>query len=121
VTERVERVLVVLVILHSVAVGMALLTVPDFALRFGGWEETGPAFFPRQAGVFHIVLAMGYAIEYFRHRGITLLLSAKSIAFVFLGFSTLLMWPAPWIVPFSALADGLMGYAVALVHRRASH
>jgi hypothetical protein len=117
--SRAERLLVVLIILHSVAVGLALLAVPEWALRFGGWAETGPSFFPRQAGVFHFLLALGYGLEFFRCRTVTLLVAAKATAFVFLSAATVLLWPPPWIVPFSAATDGLMGLAVVLLHRRA--
>ena len=41
----------------------------------------------------------------------------KAIAFVFLTVMTFVE-PGAWIVPFSAVVDGLMGAAVFLVRRR---
>jgi hypothetical protein len=65
------------------------------------------------------VLATGYLVEYFRHRTITLLLIAKSIAFVFLLGGSLLA-ETPWSVWFSGLADGAMALVAFLVHRAVS-
>jgi hypothetical protein len=112
-----ERVLVILVVLHTLAVGLALMAVPEWALRFGGWERVSPLFFPCQAGVFHLVLALGYLLEYCRHGSVTFLVGAKTIAFVFL-ITAALIGGVPWIVPFSGVTDGLMGLVVWLVHAR---
>lgn len=113
---RAERWLVVLIALHTYVIGVALLAVPGWALRFGGWETVPPLFFPRQAGVFHLVLGTGYLLEYARQRGIALLLTAKALATLFLGAATLL-GGAPWFVGFAGAADGLMGLAVLLTRR----
>ncbi len=113
---RAERWLVVLIALHTYTIGIALLAVPAWALRFGGWETVPPLFFPRQAGLFHFVLGTGYLLEYARQRGVALLLTAKILATVFLGAAALL-GGAPWFVGFAGAADGLMGLAVVLTRR----
>ncbi len=111
----IERWLVVLVALHSYAVGCMLLFAPQWAAAFAGWQdEPHPLFFLRQAGVFHFVLATAYLIEYVRYRGVAVLVSAKSFALVFLLLETAL-FPVGWAVPFSGVADGLMGAAVLSV------
>lgn len=113
---RTERALVVLIALHSLAVGFFLLFATRWGATFGGWERVEPLFFARQAGIFHFVVAAGYLHEHFRYRGVSLLLLTKATAVVFL----LAMWgidPRPWSVPFSAAGDGLMGFAVYFVHR----
>jgi hypothetical protein len=114
-SERTERLYIVLVALHSFAVGLALVTAPEWSLRFGGWEEGGVHFFIRQGGVFHFVVAAGYLIEHFLYRGIVLLVLAKTAAFVFLLAATFVA-DSPWLVPLSACADGLMGLLALLVH-----
>jgi len=116
---RVERILVVLVALHTFAVGTGLFVVPAWALRFGGWRELPPLFFPRQAGVFHFVVGIGYLVEYFRFRSVALLLTAKSLAVVFL-IGAAVLAQVPWFVPFAGVADGAMAVAVWYVHRRAT-
>ena len=114
--RRYARALVVLIALHSVAVGVGLLFLTEFGARIGGFGTVSPLFFPRQAGAFHFVAASAYLIEYFRYRGILILLTTKSIAVVFLGVMTVL-GGMPWIVPFSGVADGLMGLLAFFVHR----
>lgn len=104
---------------HSVAVGVFLLFLPHWSASFGGWGAVSPSFFARQAGAFHLVVAVGYLHEYLRHRGVTLLILAKSTAVAFLLVAIFSMGNVAWAVPVSALADGLMALAVILVHRRA--
>ncbi len=113
-----ERLLVVLVALHSLAVGVVLLGAPRWAAALGGWGEVDTVFFIRQGGAFHFVVAIGYLIEYFRHRTVGLLLTAKTFATVFLVFSWLADLSGPWALPFAALGDALMAVLVLLVHRR---
>jgi hypothetical protein len=113
--RKAEWWLVVLIALHTYVIGVALLAVPEWALRFGGWEAIPPLFFPRQAGVFHLVLGTGYLLEYLRLRSVTLLVTAKACAFVFLGGATLL-GTVPWFVTFAGIGDGLMGLAALALH-----
>lgn len=115
-TETHERVLIILIALHSVIVGVMLMFFAEWAVRFAGWGGAEPVFFIRQAGAFHFVLAAGYLVEYFRWRSITLLLIAKTAAFVFLIGGTLIT-DVPWSVWFSGLADGAMALVAYLVHR----
>ena len=115
--RRLERWLVVLIAIHSYAVGAGLIFLTEFGARMGGWEEVVPLFFARQAGVFHFLVATAYLLEYFRHGTVTMLLITKSTAFVFLS-AMWLIEPGIWIIPLSAVGDGLMGLVVWLVHRR---
>jgi len=114
---RRERALVVLIALHSYAVAVVLLLFTRWGAALGGWPELVPLFFARQAGIFHAVVATGYLLEYRRERGVTLLLVTKATAVLFLVAITLLN-SVPWVVPASALGDGLMGLAVAWVRGR---
>ena len=115
-TETHERILILLVCLHSVIVGVMLMFFAEWAVRFAGWAGANPVFFIWQAGAFHFVLVTGYLVEYFRWRSISLLLIAKTIAFVFLLGGSLLV-ETPWSVWFSGFADGAMALAAFLVHR----
>lgn len=115
---RAEAVLVAAVVAHSLGVGLVLVAVPSWGLRFGGWTSSQPLFFPRQAGVFHFAVAFGYALEFLRARGVTLLLFTKSLAVLFLTAATAI-GSAPWLVPASAAADAAMAAAVLLLHRAA--
>jgi hypothetical protein len=109
-------VLVVLIALHSVVVGLLLTFATDWGARFSGFPSPVPLFFPRQAGAFHFVVAATYLVEYFRYRGVGLLVMTKSIAVVFL-FLTAALDLVPWLVPLSGVGDGLMAIAVVLLRR----
>ena len=109
-----ERALVVLIALHSLVVGLFLTFATVWGARFGGFPDPVPLFFPRQAGAFHFVVAAIYLVEYFRYRGVGLLVMTKSIAVVFLSLVTALD-AAPWVVPLSGVGDGLMALAVVLL------
>jgi hypothetical protein len=113
--EKVERYIIILVALHSFAIGILLLWSPPWGFQLSGWDTVEPLFFPRQSGAFHIALAAGYLIEHFRYRGILLLLTAKVIATVFL-FGSVIMGEHGWVVLFSGIADILMGIVVYLIH-----
>jgi len=115
-TEKHETWLIVLVALHSLVIAFAFFSGPHILVRFGGGEKIEPVFFAYQAGAFHVALATAYLIEYFKYRGITVLLAAKSIAFVFL-LVTPIFVSVPWAVPFSGVADGAMALLVWWVHR----
>ena len=111
-----ERCLVVLIALHSFIVGVAFMIAPEWLVRFGGWSGVDPVFFGRQAGIFHVVLATAYLIEYFRYRGIWVLISAKCYAVLFLG-AMCLVEPATWAMAVSAVGDGAMVALAWWVHR----
>jgi len=115
-TEKHERLLIFLISLHSIIVGLMLLFAADWAVRFAGWAGADPIFFIWQAGAFHFVLATGYLMEYSRSQTISLLLIAKTFAFVFLLGGSLLT-QTPWSVWFSGFADGAMALTAFLVHR----
>ena len=116
---RAETWLIVLIAIHSYAVGFFLLFLTRWGADFGGWGEVSPLFFARQAGIFHVVVATGYLNEYFRYGGISLLLTAKIMAVLFLVSMMMVAEPAPWTIPLSAVGDGLMGLVAYLVHRKA--
>jgi len=114
--DRAETALVVLIALHSFVVGVFLVFVPEWGARFGGFGAVSPLFFARQAGAFHFVAATAYLVEYFRYRGVLLLVVTKSVAVVFL-LMTSVVDTVPWVVPLSGVADGFMGLAVVLLRR----
>jgi hypothetical protein len=111
-----ERILIVLIALHSIAVGIMLMFFSEWAVRFAGWSGADPIFFIWQAGAFHFVLAAGYLLEYRRSKTIDLLVLAKTVAFVFLIGGSLIA-DTPWSVWFSGAADGAMALVAFLVHR----
>lgn len=116
---RIEDWVILLIAAHSVTIGLFLLILTRWGVEFGGWLELEPTFFARQAGIFHIVVAIGYLLEYQRYRQVTFLLVTKIIAVLFL-VSMMMIEPVVWSLPPSALGDGLMVPLVYWIHRRAS-
>jgi len=116
VTRQMEKILLFLIVLHSLIVGIMLMFFSQWAVVFAGWAGAEPVFFIWQAGAFHFVLAAGYVVEYRRSGSIDLLLIAKTTAFVFLVGGSLLA-DTPWSVWFSGVADGAMALTAFLVHR----
>lgn len=113
-----EASVVTLVALHSLGVGLVLLLAPQWALRLGGWEPTDHLFFVRQGGAFHLVVALGYALEYRQRRSTDFLVGAKSVAVIFL-FTLTLIGDVPPAVPLAGAGDLVM-LAVVLLLRRSS-
>lgn len=111
------RLLVYLIALHSIIVGAMFLFVPQWTMRFAGWSSIDPVFFAYQAGIFHVVLAAAYLLEYSRYRGVTILVTAKIIAFVFLVTATVID-PIPWAVWTSGILDGAMAAVVLWTQRQ---
>ncbi len=116
-TENHERLLVILIALHSAAIGVMFLVLPRWTMLFAGWPDIEPVFFAFQAGVFHMVLSAAYLLEYHQYRGVSILITAKSIAFVFLITATIID-PIPWAVWTSGILDGIMALVVWRVHRQ---
>ena len=110
---RREALLVLLIALHSIGVGILLLFGSHWALRLGGWAESDSFFFVQQGGVFHLIIAVLYLLDYFRHDSILPIVIAKSSAVVFL--IAMRASGEPALVLVSALVDALMLVAVVSV------
>lgn len=110
-----EKLFVILVALHSVGVGLILLFFTNWTLDFAGWTRVQDHFFPRQSGVFHLIVAIGYWLEHRRNGQVTLMVLAKSSAVVFL--LAMNPWTGAWSMTFSGIADGLMLVGILVLHR----
>lgn len=108
---------VVLVALHSFAVGTFLLFATQWGARFGGFGDVTPLFFARQAGIFHFVIATTYLVERFVYGGTLIMLYTKPTAVVFL-LATWALGVEAWSIPLSAAADAAMGVATYVLVRR---
>jgi hypothetical protein len=117
---RIERALVLLIALHSAVIGVVAIVAAGPASRLAGFGDVRPLFFVRQVGVFHLVVAAAYWIEYVRYRGVTILLTTKTVAVVFLA-ATMIVGSLPPVVPLAAAGDAAMALAVVLAHRAVVH
>lgn len=107
------------VALHSLGVGLAMTVAPQWTLGFGGFGGGGavPSFFVRQGGVFHLVLAVVYILEWRRRRRLGAMLVAKGLATVFLAASVLSGEGAAWAVGASLVGDFAMAVLAFLFAR----
>ena len=112
--ERLRRPFVALVALHSFGVGLALVFATSWGLAFGGFTGEEP-FFARQGGVFHLLVATAYWVEFERYGRMDFMILAKGAAVVFL-LASLALGAPPLLVGLSALGDGAM-LVVALILR----
>lgn len=111
---RPEKLLIVLVAVHSVVLGIALLFMPFTTLRLFGWETGGQIFFPSQSGVFLILLGGAYFAALWHRPFAWLLVVSKGVAVLFL-VTHYLLGTGPAVLLAAAFFDGLMGAAVLVV------
>jgi hypothetical protein len=112
--ERGESALVAVAIAQGTLLGVWLTAFPAAALRLGGFPPAG-AFFVRWAGVLHLVLAFGYALDWLRLRRTALLVVAKGATAVFLG----VVWALeglPWLMVFAVVLEGAMATTGVFLH-----
>lgn len=106
-----------LIAVHSFLVGLALMFVPASLMPLLGFKIVVEKFFSVQAGVFHLVMVLTYALAAIgleRFRGLILLaILAKFVAAVFL-FTYFFLIESIWTVLLSGIGDGLMGIVILL-------
>ncbi|HEX9288633.1 MAG TPA: hypothetical protein VF904_03830 [Anaeromyxobacteraceae bacterium] len=112
--ELAEGALVFAAVTQGVLVGAWLGLFPDLALRLGGFPPAS-AFFVRWAGLLHVVLALGYALEWIRFRRVALLVLAKGATALFLAAA----WAGeglPWLMVLALALEGAIATSGALLH-----
>ncbi len=101
-----------LVAIHSFMVGLGLVLFPKPLIGMMGFETCTERFFPTQGGVFHIAMAVGYALAAWRPSRYDCLIQfsiiVKGIATLFL-LSYFLFVDSILMVLFSGLTDMAMG------------
>ena len=116
--ETGELAIVAAAVAQGLAIGAWLALFPETALRAGGFPAA-PAFFVRWAGVLHVVLAAGYALEYMRFRRVALLVIAKAVTAFFLAGA----WfgdGLPWLMIAAVFVEATLAAAAAAIHPAAS-
>ncbi|KUG26127.1 hypothetical protein ASZ90_004040 [hydrocarbon metagenome] len=108
-----------LVAAHSFWVGVGLIILPDSLINFFGFNKCTERFFPSQGGVFHIAMAVGYAMAAFDLRKYDCLIIfsiiVKFLATVFL-FIYFFFVSSIWLVIFSGVSDFLMGLIILILY-----
>jgi hypothetical protein len=107
------KVIVLLVSVHSFAIGLTLLLIGGETFAPFGWKPDCEQFLFHQVGIFHVVLSLLYIIEYLRYKRVNSILLAKGAAFVFLMIEYFFLTREfPLLI--SGLTDGCIGVVVGL-------
>jgi hypothetical protein len=108
-----------LVALHSLSVGISLILIPDSFLEFLGYGTCGERFFRSQGGVFHIAMAIGYAMAAYNSKRFECLvifsIIVKIIATTFL-FSYSILLNSLTVIILSGISDFLMGIIILYLY-----
>ena len=119
ITARNFSVLLWLIAIHSMLVGLLLITIGESGIQYFGFSS-GNEFFQVQGGVFHLVMCVAYiltATELRRSKRLVIfIIAAKSIALVYL-LVYYFMVDAILIIFLAGIADGLMALLVAIFLR----
>ncbi|MCL5037312.1 MAG: hypothetical protein M1269_09385 [Chloroflexi bacterium] len=122
--EKLLRLLVILIAIHSFCIGFMLLFIPRQLLTAFGIPCPEMLFFPNQSGIFHVVLAMGYLLalpgKTVNLRCLAFLIIAKTIAVTFLVISGIFV-AKDIIIILIGIFDGLMGLAAYIMMRITYH
>lgn len=109
--DKILRIFLWLIALHSFLVGLLLLVLPSDIIQWLGFGVCEDRFFPSQGGVFHIVLAIGYFLATLKKKVFeSLILYAilvKLMATIFLAAFYLFV-SSILLVLFSAVSDFTM-------------
>lgn len=109
------------VALHSLSVGLGLIIMPDSFMKSLGYEFCNERFFRSQGGVFHIAMAVGYAMVAYNLKRFECIvifsIVVKLIAAVFLFSYSLFINPLIVIV-LSGISDLLMCIIILFLYKK---
>jgi hypothetical protein len=103
--------------IHSLLIGIGLIARPAMLMRFFGFGPCFERFFPTQGGVFHIAMAVGYAmaavnVDKFRCLiYFSIIVKTLATIYLFIYYSVL---NSLWIILASGVGDGIMALAIFL-------
>jgi hypothetical protein len=119
-TDKVLSIFFWLIALHSFLVGIGLIFLPTSAFEFLGFNRTFDRFFSTQGGVFHVAIAVCYAMagyDKIKYKQLIVFsIIIKFIAAIFLIIYFLLV-SSQWLIIVSAVSDLLMGVIILQLYR----
>ena len=123
-TPKVDKILSVflwLVAIHSFLVGIGLIVLPTSLFEFLGYQSTFDRFFSTQGGVFHIIMAVGYAMAGYDTKRFECLIIfsiiVKLIATVFLIIYFMLI-SSQLLIILSGISDFMMGLVILFLYKK---
>ncbi len=117
--EGLLRLVVLLVGLHSCALGLLMLLRPRWTLGLMGYGSPGDLFFPSQSGVFLLILGVCYLGALRVPSLVAVIVVSKAFAVAFLAVHALFLG-APPVIGAAAGGDAAMLAAVLWARRRAA-
>jgi hypothetical protein len=118
--NRVLSIFLWLVSLHSFLVGIGLITMPGLLMESLGYGICNERFFRCQGGVFHIAMAVGYAMAAYNSKRFECLvlfsIIVKFIATIFLFSYYIFIKPLPVII-LSGVSDFIMGIVILFLYK----
>lgn len=119
--DKILSVFLWLVAIHSFLVGIGLIVLPTSVFEFLGYESTFDRFFSTQGGVFHIVMAIGYAMAgYDKKRFECLIIFSiivKFIATLFLIIYFILI-SSQLLIVLSGISDFMMCLVILFLYKK---
>lgn len=114
------RLLILLIGIHSCALGVVMLFAPHFMLQLFGFPEGIPAFFPSQSGIFLLILGICYLLAMAEPELVKIIVISKAFAVVFLFIHVVFLMapPAIWAAAFGDSAMLAAVCAALFRHRR---
>lgn len=110
-----------LVSFHSFLVGIGLIVLPTSEFESLGYQSTFDRFFSTQGGVFHIVMAVGYAMAgYDKKRFECLILFSIIVKFTATIFLLIYFFTmsSQFLIILSGISDFLMGLIILFLYNR---
>lgn len=118
--HRLVPLLITLIGLHSLALGLLMLTLPRLMLGLLGFTGTIPIFYPSQSGIFLLILGVCYLWALAEPAFVKVILFSKAAAVAFLLVHVAFLH-APPIIWAAAAGDGGMLVALWLALRWQRH
>lgn len=119
--EKLLKVFLWLVAIHSFCVGISLIFMPTQYLEIFGFYNYRYSFFQTQGGVFHLVMFAAYllTVKYLdKSPGLVqFTILAKSMATVFL-LIYYFFFESSWMLLLSAIGDAVMALVIYLLYQR---
>jgi hypothetical protein len=101
-----------LVAVHSIVIGLALITQPVILMEWSGFRSEYESFFPTQGGVFHLLMTVAYVMGAINgqkyHYLIVFSIVVKAVATAFLLIYCFAV-EFKWAILIFGLVDGVMG------------
>jgi hypothetical protein len=116
-SSRLLSVTVLLIGLHSLLLGFALLFAPMWTLETARWSGDVSVFFAAQSGLFLIILGSVYLAGLRDSSLLWVLVLSKALAAIFLVVMVSIS-EAPRIILLQAILDAAMGLTVFVAWRR---